>query len=283
MRFHFGSFAGFAALGTIMLLLGAQQAANRPPATKPAPIVTVTKTDGSLVRGQIVSSDPDQVVLKPSLKAGEKVAGDDVTVPWKEIKIVSSGLTQKKALEAWKDEHAKELCDKCGGDRLMTCPTCKGTGHDPKSSKDCKTCNGAMEVKCKAPKCKEGKTPCPKPCLKLTEGHWVKKADGLQWRIFPKKRDGTWREISEHHLGQLVTKTADGDYVLGDSCATCGGKGEASCPECHGTAKVACATCRTDKAAADCADCDDGKKKCAACDGTGLKKEAGAKEEFPKS
>jgi hypothetical protein len=271
------------ALGILMAALGAQQAPNKTPASKPAPVVTVTKTDGTLVRGQIVSSDPDQVVVKPALKAGEKIAGDDVAIAWKEIKIVSNGLTQKKALEAWKEEHAKELCDKCGGERVVTCPTCKGTGHDPKSSKECKTCNGAMEVKCKAPKCKEGKIPCPKPCLKLSEGHWIKKEDGKRWRVFS-IRGGASFQYSEGHLGQLITLDKDGTPHAGAMCTTCEGKGEINCPECHGTAKVPCKTCKANADAPKCADCEGaGFKKCVACDGSGLKKAPGAAQEEVKA
>jgi hypothetical protein len=247
-------------------------AETKAPVQKPLPFVVVTKTDGTQMRGQITASDPDQVTVKPAPKAGEKTAGEDVVVTWKEIKAISNGLTQKKALEQWKTEHAADLCEKCGGNRVVTCATCKGTGHDPKSSAACKTCNGAMEVKCKAAKCKEGKIACPQPCLKLTEGRWVKKDDGKRWRDLPKGRDGSWMAVSDSHLGQLIVRTKEGKYELGEMCKTCMGKGELACPECHGTSKVPCATCKGDKSAADCADCEEGAKACEGCGGTGLKK-----------
>jgi len=257
-------------LPLIAFCLLAAAAPPNAPATKPAPLVIVTKADNTIVRGLLVASDPDDVTLQPPPKS-DKTPSDPITVNWNDIKRISNGLTQAKALEQWKTEHAAELCDQCHGDRMLTCPTCKGTGKDPASAKDCKTCGGAMQVKCKAPKCDNGKIPCPKPCLKLTEGHWYKKPDGLMWRNLPANRDGTYMYVSEHHLGQLIV-TKDGRTDLGETCPTCGGTTKIDCPECHGAGKVPCPTCKTNQALPKCADCDDGKIKCKACGGTGLKK-----------
>ena len=252
-------------LGLCMLIAATPPKA---PATKPAPLVIVTKSDNTTVRGQLVAADPDNVTIKPPPNAG----AEDVVIQWKDIKRVSSGLTQARALEQWKIEHAGQLCEKCNGDRFITCPTCKGTAKAPASAKDCKTCGGAMEIKCKAPRCDNGKIPCPAGCLKLSEGHWIKKSDGLMWRQFPRQRDGSWAEISEHHLGEKIVKDENGHERPGGPCPSCGGAAKVNCPECHGTAKAPCPTCKARADAPKCPDCEDGKKKCDACDGTGLKK-----------
>src|SRR4051812_36310054 len=98
----------------LVAILGAaapKEKPAKPPASKPAPIVLVTRLDGTTERGQIDSIDPDHVVIKPALKRGQTTPDAPVTIEWKVIKVVSSGLTQAKALEQWKQEHKDNLCD----------------------------------------------------------------------------------------------------------------------------------------------------------------------------
>lgn len=243
-------------------------AAPPQPKTPVVPMVTVVKTDGTSVRGQLVSADPDKVVVKPAAKLGVKsaTAPSDVELTWKDIKTVSNGLTYAKALAAWKQEHLADLCEQCHGERTMLCPTCKGTMHDPASGKDCKTCKGELLVDCKAPKCKEGKTPCPAPCIKLTEGRWYMK-DGKKWRDFH-FAGGLNASVSEGHAGQVF----DANGQLAGECPTCGGKTVIDCPTCKGIGKVPCPTCSARKDAPPCPDkCDHGRVTCDKCKGTGLK------------
>ena len=252
-----------------LLLLAAAVIAAAPPRTPVVPLVTVVKLDGTSVRGSIVTVDPDQVTLTPAPKTGPAATApsENLVIEWKEIKSVSNGMTAAKALAAWKETHGTELCGSCHGERTLACATCKGTAHDPASGKDCKTCKGELLVDCKAPKCKEGKIPCPKPCLKLSEGRWYTK-DGKRWRDFPIPGKGTY-SISEGHLGQLID-TKNGGH--GEMCPTCGGKSVADCATCKGFGKIPCATCTSRKDAAACpANCDHGRTKCETCKGTGLK------------
>src|SRR5438067_978413 len=81
--------------------------------TKP-PIITVIKTDGSAVRGQLNSSDPKGLSLQPLVKNVPQ--GENVTIPWADIKTVSNGLTRQKAIEQWKKDHPEDLCPDCRGE-----------------------------------------------------------------------------------------------------------------------------------------------------------------------
>ena len=240
------------------------------PADKPPPIVTVTKADGSTVRGHFLSADPDVVTLRPPGKAGEEP--EPFTVPWTEIRKLSNGLTRAEALERWKAEHRENLCETCAGNRTVECGTCKGVGHDPAASKDCTRCKGALVVECKAPKCDAGKTRCPNPCVKLTEGRWVTKEDGKKWRLTPTPGGGVM-SISEGHVGEVMY-FKDGTIVNEGKCTRCAGTTTVDCAECGGDEQSPCPTCKNKKAAADCPDagCESGAVKCATCDGGGLKK-----------
>jgi hypothetical protein len=237
------------------------------PAAGAAPIVTVTKANGSTLRGKLTAAGPASITVE--------VAGVGATPPadiaWKYIKSVSNGLTQIKALQQFKAEHADELCDTCHGNTSLVCATCKGTGHDPASGKDCKTCKGELLVACRASKCKEGKVPCPAPCLKLSEGKWTVQ-EGMKVRTFP---GGAW--ISEKHIGTMVSFDKAGQMVDKGVCPTCGGTTAVTCPTCGGTSKVTCPTCLARKDAPSCAaHCDKGREICKGCDGTGLKRAAPA-------
>ena len=266
----------------VVLVLAGMMGADRP-----APIVTVTKADGTTVRGTVTVSEPDSIIVTPPAprpvvaRPGRPVAAPaepaaPVVVPWSEIKSVSNGLTQANAFSQWKLTHHDLLCPTCHGERTVLCPTCKGTTHDPASGKDCPTCHGELLVDCKDPRCDNGQVPCPNHCLQLTEGKWVTREDGLKWRSFP--IGNAVASFSEHHLGHVITidrkaGTANDTGV----CPVCNGTTKADCPLCHGVGKVPCATCVNRKDAPACpAHCDHGRVKCADCDGTGVKKGAAA-------
>lgn len=246
--------------------------APRQPAAPVVPQVTVVKVDGTTVRGQLTASDPDSVTVTPPAKAGSADAPEPVVVSWKDVRSVSNGFTQAKALVQWKQAHHDQLCETCHGDRTVLCPTCKGTAHDPAASKDCPTCHGELLVDCKGPRCDHGKVPCPNHCLQLTEGRWITKEDGLKWRTFPLGRG--YFSFSEHHLGHMITIDRKAGTVTDTGvCPVCNGVTKVDCPVCHGQGKTPCPTCVARKDAPACpAHCDQGHTKCPTCDGTGLKK-----------
>src|SRR2546423_1248536 len=167
------------------------------------PVVTVTKTDKTTIRGTLGDVTPQEVNLTTIPRSSTQPAqGEQVKIAWSDIKSVSNGLTQQKVIELWKRDHPDDACPDCHGEGKVVCPTCHGTGRDPAAAKDCPTCHGAETIPCTTPKCDKGKMPCPKQHLKLTEGTWYKKEDGTRWRKFPIR--GGYAEVSEHHLGQIM-------------------------------------------------------------------------------
>ena len=238
------------------------------PATKPArtPIVTVKLSDGSVVRGQLVSADPDKIVVKPT---GAK---DPREIAWPDVASVSNGLTRDKALVDWKELHKDELCDTCKGDRVADCATCKGSGFDQAHLTACAKCGARGNFPCTNKKCDKGKVDCPKPCLKLTQGQW-KARDGKKWRDF--KGKGGTHSWSDGHLGELI-EMKDGVPTNLGKCPTCGGTTKVDCDACAGKGAIDCADCRgTGNHGPPCPDCKAGDVACAACAGTGLKSKAG--------
>src|SRR2546423_12522780 len=147
-RLRFGVLSAF-----VLIVLALAYSATLAAPEKPPSLITVTRTEGPPVRGTLVSSDPESVVIQPPAKPGQKDTPEQMTIPWKDIKSVSNGLTRAKALEAWKAQHVDRLCETCHGERSVLCSTCKGTMHDPSVAKDCKTCGGELLVDCKASKC----------------------------------------------------------------------------------------------------------------------------------
>jgi hypothetical protein len=241
-----------------------ESAANRPP-----PLVTLTKTDGSTLRGEVVSSTPENVVFKPARKPNEQTDPEQVTLAWSEIKKLSNGLTQQKALETWKNEHREQLCESCRGNRALWCEVCKGTTHSPQSAAECKTCKGELLIDCKTPKCDQGTMPCPSPCLKLTDGSWKTKPDGSKVRTF--RGSGGLQEFTEQNVGELIV-VSNGNVENKGKCPTCGGRTKVDCPTCLGYGKNPCATCLARKEAPACTNaCDHGRSPCQTCKGTGLK------------
>jgi hypothetical protein len=166
------------------------------PAAKPNPIVMVKKLDGTTVRGQLTSAEPDQILIKTPGAAGETV-----TIRWSQIAHVSNGLTQEQSAAQRKGLHKDELCPDCHGDRGVPCKDCHGTGFDQTKLVTCKDCGGAGVLFCPNKKCDDGQIDCPAPCLKLTVGRWTKRPDGLRVRTFP---GGGW--VSEHHSANCSTR-----------------------------------------------------------------------------
>ena len=241
---------------------------GKPATPKPNPIVTITKLDKTVVRGQLTSAEPDQLVVKPSGAAAEPV-----TVRWSQIAKVSNGLTQEQAAAQWKALQAPgALCTDCHGDRGVACNDCRGTGHDQAKLVDCKDCGGGGLMFCPNKKCDDGQVDCPKPCLKLTEGRWVKKADGKLWRTFPTR--GGSHFWSDGHLGELI-ETRNGEAQNLGKCPNCSGTTHVACPDCAGMSYKICPTCHFEgKTGPACPTCELGKTPCPTCNATGLKKAA---------
>ena len=261
---------------TAFTMAQARNAPNRQPAVTPAepkppppPFVSVTKADGSIVKGLLTASDPAAVTLTPPAPPGQ-AANDPVVIKWPEITKVSNGLTRKKVLDQWKGEHKDQLCADCKGEGTVLCATCKGTAHDPaKLPKDCATCKGELLIDCKAPRCDKGQIPCPKPCLKLTDPGWITKPDGTKVRRFPQK--GGNFEVTDQHVGELIVAAKDGTKST-IPCPTCGKTGKIDCPTCHGAGKIPCPTCSKNDAVPKCPDCENGRQICKTCEGAGIKK-----------
>jgi hypothetical protein len=237
--------------------------------TAASALVTLTRTDGMVLRGKITSYDRDKVTMDVVASPKEPPVSTDI--PWDDIKIVSNGLTRQKALQKWKGEHHARLCQTCHGDGQIFCPTCHGTAHEPAASATCPTCKGAARLACTTPRCDLGTIPCPNSkCLKLTDGGWFKKPDGLNWKKFNGK-NGASMAWSEHHLGQVVDKV-NGEWKNLGTCPVCGGFTTISDPVCRGTGEMPCPTCSKKTENPPCpAKCAAGVVGCPTCKGTGLK------------
>jgi len=232
----------------------------KPATSKPAPTVTVIKKDKTTTHGQLIAVEPSQI--KVQTKEG------DILIAWADIRSVSNGLTRAKAIEQFRKEHPDQICSTCLGDGDIRCATCKGTGHDPASAKDCPTCKGELLVDCKTPKCDHGQVKCPNTCLKRSEGFWHEK-DGKMVRDFPGS-NGASSWFSEAHIGELIVREGN-VFVSKGKCPTCDGKTTVPDTACDGTGKRPCPEC-IKRDAPSCKDCDHGSVKCTACDGTGIKK-----------
>jgi hypothetical protein len=238
------------------------QAGAKAQAPPRLPLVIITNLDGTTARGQLLSADPDNVVIRANDRA------EPVSIPWTSIQRVSNGLTQAQAWAAWKEQHKDELCDACRGDRVVKCPACFGSGVDQAKLTPCAQCEGSgIESVCAAPRCNgTGKVDCPKPCLKLTQGTW-RVRDGKRWRDFPTAK-GVF-SISEGHLGELVDLKNGGSQ---GKCPTCDGTTKVDCPQCAGMGVIACATCEFAGATGPaCPQCKAGNVACATCKGSGLR------------
>jgi hypothetical protein len=191
--------------------------------------------------------------------------GSQVQLAWTEIKSLSNGLTRERVITLWKKDHPSDLCTDCKGTTKAPCQTCKATGRERGSAKDCAKCQGEQTVECKEPKCEQGKIPCPKPCVKPTDPGWYTKPDGKKWKRF--RLEGQLREISEGHLGEIP-------QVSGTiPCPSCNKMMKVDCPKCHGTTRAPCDACTAAAKTNPCPDCQKGQVACKTCGGLGLKPE----------
>jgi hypothetical protein len=235
-----------------------------PPRPEPPQPVNVVKTDGKVVGGLLTKTDHSGLTVKP-IKGG-----DELMIPWYDVKSTSNSMTRATWLAKFKKLNADKLCNKCKGDALMQCPDCKGTGVDPAQAKACEKCKGTGGVgPCPNKNCKDGKIDCPNTCLKLSQGPWVKDGD-MTIRKFPDKDGHGWHGWSTHHLGELIVKE-NGEYVNKGTCPTCGGTTKIDDPICKGKGVKLCPDCKGNGVIgpADPA-CDHGFVKCDECKGTGL-------------
>jgi hypothetical protein len=113
-------------------------------------------------------------------------------------------------------------------------------------TKTCFQCRGVGDLKCPAPKCRDGKVDCPNPCLKLTVGVWEKKTvaghtdPNERWqRVRFGKKSAEW---SSAHIGQVPTLSPDGKFSS-PTCPVCQGETRITCPKCQGKTTIACAVC----------------------------------------
>jgi hypothetical protein len=240
----------------------------KPPAPKPVPSVTVVKADESTVKGWLLAAGPKGMKLDPAAKRVDPPV-ETVELLWDDVKTVSNGLNRQRAVTQLKQARKTELCGDCLGEGGVNCRVCNGTGHPAGSAVGCATCQGAQTVACKTPRCKDGVIPCPAPCLKPTEGNWVKKKeDGLRWRSFPVKGKGTF-SISERHFGEILDLSSGSPVTT--ACVVCNKTGAIKDPNCSGTGLMPCPEdlARTD--APDCEACKGtGKTECKTCEGYGL-------------
>jgi hypothetical protein len=238
--------------------------ATAAPPVAPAPErVTIKKTDGTTVAGELASADHDGVAVRAGPKA------PPVKVAWKDLASISNGLTRNVAITRWKADHDGKLCGTCMGDRTIKHEACAGTGIDPASKKLCAPCNGGGTAgKCTVAKCAEGKVDCPGPCLKLSVGLWKMK-DGLRIREFKSGGGTGW--VSEHHVGEVWVFKSNGPPDQKGKCTVCQGTAKVECGTCQGKGKLPCKTCGgVGMTGPACKDCQGGRTPCKDCKATGL-------------
>jgi hypothetical protein len=233
------------------------------PKSPPAEQVTVKKSDGTSISGELLVADHVALTVRPP-------KGDALLIPWKQVASVSNGLNRQLAILRWKTAHKDQLCGQCIGDRTVKHDACNGTGIDPEGKKECATCKGTgTGGKCTNAKCVNGKVDCPGPCLKLSVGTWKDK-DGHKWREFP-TRNGS-HKISDNHLGQVWGLTADRSAMEQKGpCPVCAGAATYDCPTCDGKGHLPCKAC--DGAGVTgtlCKGCNHGRAICDSCKGKGL-------------
>jgi hypothetical protein len=234
--------------------------------------VDITRTDGTNLRLEIMSFDVDRITGK---NPGDQGQFESIKVSWYDvIRTSNANLTYQKVLNEWKREHRAELCPTCAGNRVVFCDVCKGTYRDPHELPlDCKTCAGALLIKCKAPRCENGKIPCTHTnCLSLNDGPWVTRPGQTgRFKGFKYNAGTTW--VDESKLGHIITvNAANGQVQDAGLCPECNGTTLADCPACDGWGKVPCQTCSSLRKIPLCpSDCEKGHMLCATCGGTGIR------------
>jgi hypothetical protein len=110
----------------------------------------------------------------------------------------------------------------------------------------CFECQGTGKSKCSVPTCVGGQANCPAPCLKPTDGTWVRMnvaghpATDL-WKKFP-TRNGSYQAWNQNHSGELV-QVKNGEPVNVGKCPTCGGSTKVQCSACKGSGQITCPIC----------------------------------------
>lgn len=151
----------------------------------------------------------------------------------------TTGTVDTSALMFWKKDAQSSLPTKDEkGNPLVPCPKCAGTGQG----------------KCTAPRCKEGKVPCPGKCLKESDcrEHWPKPVPGHSpdelWAIFHFSH-GRTQGLTKSHKGELVG-VRNGEFFNDGPCPLCQGTSVVDCKVCKGTALVVCPVCHGSKVVA---------------------------------
>ncbi len=232
--------------------------------------IVVTYKDGKKEDAELVSYDRETLVLR--LKVGSNKL--DMKVPWLKVEELSNGLTHALVMKKWWEKNKDKLCGDCEGKGITNCAACDGKGKAAKGLIPCKTCKGTGEQNCQEKGCEKGKADCPEPCLKLSQGEWVKGDLDLRWRKFP--FTGGARFYSERNCGDVI-KYKDGKPLNLGKCKNCGGTTKIDCTTCEGDGIAPCADCLGKKkvkapgSAEACMFCKAGKITCPTCKGKGLK------------
>jgi hypothetical protein len=244
--------------------------ANNPQNSGQNQSITITRTDGSSTRYELLSYDVDHLSVRTPGERGDVVPID---VSWNDVVRTSlPNVTYEKVLNQWKALHRADLCPTCLGNRVVLCDICRGTSHDPAElPMDCKTCNGSLLIECKGPKCVAGRIPCTNVnCVKLSDGQWVERDDGKA-RSYKWAGGVVWVSYKKFAGHEIAIDPKTGNISDKGLCPVCGGATTLECPVCDGLGMVACPTCSNRKVALCPSDCEKGKTICSTCGGTGLR------------
>lgn len=112
-------------------------------------------------------------------------------------------------------------------------------------TKPCFQCNGTGKMKCPVASCKDGQSDCPAPCIKLSQGVWVKRPDlhrpdpNELMQLITVEGHKVW--VSSHHEGVRYV-WANGQAEM-QTCPVCKGTAKATCSVCKGKSFVTCPIC----------------------------------------
>lgn len=113
-------------------------------------------------------------------------------------------------------------------------------------TKTCFQCNGTGTGKCPVAACKNGKAPCPAPCLKPTVGVWehmnvAGHSPNDVWQKF-RMPGGGYQAWNQNHYGEVIAMQ-NGKPVNVGKCKVCGGSMVVKCQVCNGTGIAPCTLC----------------------------------------
>lgn len=148
----------------------------------------------------------------------------------------TTGAVDPSVLMFWKKDVRAPLPAKDEkGEPAVPCPKCAGTGR----------------IKCTAPRCKDGKIPCPGKCLKESDcrEHWPdpvpSHSPGELWAVFH-LAGGRTQGVSKSHCGELVG-VRNGEFFNDGPCPLCQGTSVVDCKICTGTGLAPCPVCHGKK------------------------------------